>query len=81
MSLWVGDVGSIRRGGLVCQKELQLLVGEWATYSQEAINILSRNSVSTSPDLARLDRLDIEAGDQTEVAATTLQGPEEIGVA
>ena len=50
-------------------------------YLQKAINILCRNSVSSSPDLSRRDSLHVEASHQTKVAASTLQRPEEIAVA
>lgn len=42
--------------------------------------MLRRNSIDASPDLARREGLDIKASDNAEVAAATLQGPEEIGV-
>lgn len=37
--------------------------------------------MSTSPDLGRLDSLDVEAGHNAKVAATSLQSPEQIRVA
>lgn len=51
------------------------------TYRQELIDVLSRHRVSTSPDLARLDSLQVEPGDDAEVTAPTLQGPEQIRMA
>lgn len=45
------------------------------------VYIFRGHSVATSPDLGRLDNLQIKASDKTEVAAASLQGPEQIGVA
>lgn len=39
-----------------------------------------RNRVHSTPDLRRLDRLDVEPGDDAKVAAATLQSPEQIRV-
>lgn len=50
------------------------------TYRKEAVDILSRHSPSASPHLTRRNGLHVKAGDQTEVAATSLQGPEQVRV-
>ena len=42
--------------------------------------VLLRNDVDTSPNLLGDMGLEVEAGDDTEVGGTTLEGPEEIGV-
>jgi hypothetical protein len=51
------------------------------TYRQELIDVLGRHGVGTSPDLARLDSLQVEPGDDAEVTAPALQGPEQIRMA
>lgn len=50
------------------------------TDRQELVHVLGFHSVGTSPDHGRLDGLDVETGDNAEVAATALQSPEQIRV-
>lgn len=50
------------------------------TYSKESIEVLLGNTVDSSPNLGRSKSAQSEAGDNTKVAATSLQGPEEVGV-
>lgn len=50
------------------------------TYSKEILQVILGNTVDTSPDLGRCEGAQSEAGDNTKVAATTLQSPEEVGV-
>jgi hypothetical protein len=51
------------------------------SYSQELVDVLGGHGMSTGPDLGRLDGLQIKPGDDTKVAASTLQSPEQIRVA
>lgn len=50
------------------------------TYLEELIEMLARNGVGTGPDLGGGKGAQLELGHDAEVAAATLEGPEEIGV-
>lgn len=80
VSLGVVDVGCVSSSGLEMSARV-LVVRSEQTYSQELVNVLSRDGVRTGPDLARLNSLQIKSSDNAKVAASALQSPEQIRVA
>lgn len=50
------------------------------SYLEELVKILLGNGIRATPDDGRTHRLDIKPGDDTKVAAATLQRPEQIFV-
>lgn len=83
MSLGVRDVGSILSDSLVIAVSEAFKVRSLSrkdTNSKELVHVLGLHGVSTGPDHGRLDGLNIEAGHNTKVAATSLQSPKQIRV-
>lgn len=80
VGLGIIDVGCVFSGSLKRSVVFLNGLGCELTYRKEAVDILSRHSPSASPHLARRNGLHVKAGDQTEVAATSLQGPEQVRV-
>ena len=80
VSLGVVDVGCVGSSSLL-KSVTHLAIRNSHSYSQELVNVLGRHGVRTSPNLARLDSLQIESSNDSKVATSALQSPEQVLVA